>query len=324
MEKVLNQQEIDEMVRAARAGNASAGATGPVVQPWDIRQAGQIGSDQLRAISQLHEAFARNLATAIGGYLRIAFGVSLVSAEHLTFREFLQRIPEQTYLASCDLAPAGAIAVPPARSGHRLSPYRHLAGREGTHSAAARDLTEIEEQVLEGIVRIMLRELQNSWNAIALEFNFGARQPILQTQRLMPPEEKNLGLSFEIKMAETRGTLNLAVPAVVSNALLRKMSADFSHQRRRSPAEARGQIQKRLLQCFFPVGTLHARPASALEKLSNLAPGQLLPFSRNASEPAALAVEDVPLGSASPVRVNACRAARVLSLKTSASTAGAP
>jgi len=29
MEKVLNQQEIDEMVRAARAGNASAGATGP-------------------------------------------------------------------------------------------------------------------------------------------------------------------------------------------------------------------------------------------------------------------------------------------------------
>jgi len=90
----------------------------------------------------------------------------------------------------------------------------------------------------------MLRELQNSWNAIALEFNFGARQPILQTQRLMPPEEKNLGLSFEIKMAETRGTLNLAVPAVVSNALLRKMSADFSHQRRRSPAEARGKFRK--------------------------------------------------------------------------------
>jgi len=324
MEKVLNQQEIDEMVRAARAGNASAGATGPVVQPWDIRQAGQIGSDQLRAINQLHEAFARNLATAIGGYLRIAFGVSLVSAEHLTFREFLQRIPEQTYLASCDLAPAGAIAVLQLDLAIAFPLIDILLGGEGTHSAAARDLTEIEEQVLEGIVRIMLRELQNSWNAIALEFNFGARQPILQTQRLMPPEEKNLGLSFEIKMAETRGTLNLAVPAVVSNALLRKMSADFSHQRRRSPAEARGQIQKRLLQCFFPVELSMPGLQVPLEKLSNLAPGQLLPFSRNASEPAALAVEDVPLGSTSPVRVNACRAARVLSLKTSASTAGAP
>src|SRR5580698_145972 len=32
-------------------------------------------------------------------YLRIIFNVSLVSAEHLTYREFLQRIPEKTYLA---------------------------------------------------------------------------------------------------------------------------------------------------------------------------------------------------------------------------------
>jgi len=63
---------------------------------------------------------------------------------------------------------------------------------------------EIEEQVLEGIIRIMCRELQTSWNAIALEFNFGQRQQILQTQRLMPPEEKNLCLSFKSKCLKPR------------------------------------------------------------------------------------------------------------------------
>ena len=86
MEKVLDQQEIDDMVRKARTGNAATSPADPVVLPWDVRQAGQIGSEQLRAINQLHETFARNLATAIGGYLRIVFGVSLVSAEHLTYR----------------------------------------------------------------------------------------------------------------------------------------------------------------------------------------------------------------------------------------------
>src|SRR6266478_866488 len=111
MEKVLNQQEIDDMVRRARSGSAAAGSSGPVVQPWDIRQAGQIGSEQLRAINQLHETFARNLSVSIGGYLRIVFDCSLVSAEHLTYREFLQRIPEKTYLASIDLPPVGAVAV---------------------------------------------------------------------------------------------------------------------------------------------------------------------------------------------------------------------
>src|SRR5208337_4686668 len=212
MEKVLNQTEIDEMVRAARSGNA-AGSAGPVIQPWDIRQAGQIGSEQLRAINQLHENFARNLSTAVGGFLRIVFDCSLVSAEHLTYREFLQRVPETTYLASCGLAPAGAVAVLQLDLTIAFPIIDVMLGGEGKSGEITRDITEIEEQVLEGVVRILCRELQTAWQAIALEFNFGARQQLLQTQRLMPPEEKNLCLSFEIKMPETRGTLNLAIPA---------------------------------------------------------------------------------------------------------------
>jgi flagellar motor switch protein FliM len=322
MEKVLNQQEIDDMVRAARSGNPAAGSTGPVVQPWDIRQAGQIGNEQLRAINQLHELFARNLSISIGGYLRIAFDCSLVSAEHLTYREFLQRVPEKTYLASIDLAPVGAVAVLQLDLAIAFPIIDVMLGGEGKNNEITRDTTEIEEQVVEGIVRIMCRELQASWQAITLEFNFGARQHTLQTQRLMPPEEKNLCLSFEIKMSETRGTLNLAVPAVVSNALLRKISADFCYQRPRSPIEARLQIQKKLLDCFFPVELSMPRLQVPLENLTDLAPGHLLLFSRNASAPAVMLVDEVRLCSATPVRVNARRAARVLSLETPIPTAG--
>ena len=190
-----------------------------------------------------------------------------------------------------------------------------MLGGEGGNSEITRDLTEIEEQVLEGIIRIMLRELQANWSAIELEFNFGARQHILQTQRIMPPEEKNLCLSFEIKMANTCGTLNLAIPAVVSNALLRKISADFSYQRRRSPVEARAQIQKKLLNCLFSVELSMAGLQVPLESLTNLTPGRVLAFSREASAPADLLVDDVWLCSADPVRVNSRRAARVLSLE---------
>jgi flagellar motor switch protein FliM len=325
MEKVLNQQEIDEMVRKARSGTVAAGAagaTGPVVQPWDIRQAGQIGSEQLRAINQLHENFARSLTTAIGGYLRIVFDCSLASAEHLTFREFLDRLPEKAYLASCDLAPVGATGVLQLDFAIAFPIIDVMLGGEGKSGEITRDITEIEEQVLEGVVRIMCRELQTAWQAIALEFNFGARQQLLQTQRLMPPEEKNLCLSFEIKMSETRGTLNLAIPAVVSNALLRKISADFSYQRRRSPAGARQQIQKKLLDCFFPVELSMSNLQVPLQNLTELVPGNLLAFTKSVSAPAVMLVGDVRLCSAAPVRVGARRAARVLSLETPFPAAG--
>ena len=72
-----------------------------------MRRAGQIGREQLHAITLLHESFARNLTNSLGAYLRVVFAATLVSAEHLTYREFLQRIPETTYLASCHLDPMG-------------------------------------------------------------------------------------------------------------------------------------------------------------------------------------------------------------------------
>ncbi len=324
MEKVLNQQEIDDMVRKARTGNAADASSGPVVQPWDIRQAGQIGREQLRAINQLHENFARNLTSVIGGYLRIVFDCSLVSAEHLSCLEFLERLPERSYLASIDLAPVGATAVLQLDFSIAFPVIDFMLGGEGASGEITRDTTEIEEQILEGVVVIMCRELQTAWQAIALQFNFGARQRLPQTQRLMPPQEKNLCLSFEIRMAETRGTLNLAIPAVVSNALLRKISADISYQRPRTSVEARLQIQKKLLQCFFPVELSMPGLQVPFENLNNLAPGNVLSFSRNASAPAVLLVDDVWLCSAAPVRVNARRAARVLSLATQISAAGEP
>ena len=316
MDKVLNQHEIDEMVRAARSGGASLSKNaGPVVQRWDIRQAGQIGADQLRAINQLHEGFARNLTTSIGGYLRIVFDCALVSAEHLTYREFLQRIADGAYVASCELLPFGSVAILQLDLAIAFPLIDVMMGGEGKAGQPARDLTEIERQILEGVMRIICRDLQSTWHAINLVVNFETSQQVSQAQRLMAPDEKNLCLSFEIKMSETRGTLNVAVPALVSNALLRKISADISYHQRQSPVEARQQIQEKLLDCPFSMELATPRLQVLVEDLSRLAPGSLLAFSRSASAPAVLHVEGVPLSSAAPVRMGVRRAARILALE---------
>ena len=311
MEKVLNQEEIDAMVRAARSGDADRPvATGPVVNPGTAPG----GSDRTRTVARDQPA-ARSLCPQPDARhrripARSSSTASLVSAEHLTYREFLQRIPEKTYLASCDLAPAGVIALLQLDLAIAFPIIDVLLGGEGKGGEAVRDITEIEEQVIESIIRIICRELQTTWEAISLEFNFGQRQQIAQAQRLMVPDEKNLCLSFEIKMSETRGTLNLAVPAVISNALFRKISADLSYQRPHGPIEARHQIENKLLDCQFSVELSLPHLHVPLQSLVELTPGAVLPFSRNASAPAVLQVEEVRLCMAAPVRVNYRRAAR--------------
>jgi flagellar motor switch protein FliM len=199
-----------------------------------------------------------------------------------------------------------------------------LLGGEGKGGDLGRPITEIEEQVLESILRIICRELQTTWQAISLVFEFGQRQPVAQAQRLMSPDEKNLCLSFEVKMPDTRGTLNLAVPAVVSNALLRKISSDCSYRRPQGAAEARQQIQEKVLECPFPVELCVPHLQLPLQTVAELAPGTLLSFSRSASAPAVLLVDEIRLGLAMPVRVNSRRAARVLSLEPPNVPAGEP
>jgi flagellar motor switch protein FliM len=110
METVLSQEEIDAMLRAAR-GDADGGDAGVAAELWDARESGHLAQEQVRAISQPHEVFARNLTHSLGAHLRVEFGAALVSAEYLAFHEFLGSLPEVTYLASFQLSPVGAVAI---------------------------------------------------------------------------------------------------------------------------------------------------------------------------------------------------------------------
>jgi len=313
MQNELSQEQIDAMVQAARAGMAGASQPRePKVELWDPRQAGQIGREQLQAIMRLHEGFARSLTNSLGAYLRVVFAATLVSAEYLPYREFLQRIPEITYLAECNLEPMGVKGVLQLDLKVALPIVDLLLGGEGKGIADTREITEIEEQIVESVTRIVCRDLAMAWQAVNLEVLFEKRIEPAEAQRLLSPDEKTLSLSFEITMLEVRGGLNLAVPVSVSHALLRKISADWTEHRPHRRSEWRERLKARLLGCPFTV-ELGARDLRAdVSELSKLAPGKLLALHGSANVPASLLVAGVEMFRALPVRVGEVRSAQVL------------
>jgi flagellar motor switch protein FliM len=314
MKQVLNQEEIDAMMRAARSGaRAGSGqAKQPKVELWDVRREGQIGREQLQAITQLHEGFARNLTDALGAYLRVALSATLVSAEHLTYGEFLERIPETTYLAACKLEPMGVNGALQLDLKVVLPIVDLLLGGDGKGIAAAREITEIEEQIVESVARIVCRELGAAWRAIDLEVSFDKRMELAEAHRLLLAREKILSLSFEIAMLEVRGGLNFAVPISVSRALLRKISAEWSDRRPRGHGEWREGLKRLLLECPFMMELAVKQLRVSVGELSQLAPGQLLPLGRSVAVPASLLVAGIEMFRAAPARSGETRAAQVL------------
>lgn len=313
MKKVLSQEEIDNLIRAARAG---PGAPAPIVeQPavtlWDGRQARQIGQEHTRAINRLHQTFAHNLTHSLGAYLRIEFEAALVSGEHLTYGEFLQSIPEVTYLASFKLMPVEFSLLLQLDLAIAYPLIDLLLGGEGKGATPERGITEIEEQVLETVMHIIGRELQSAWHALSLEFKFERRQHPGQVEQLMPAAERTLLLSFELNLLDSRGALNLVVPALVSNALLRKTS-ELAQAKPRLRLESERRLRTRLLNCPFEAELAMPSLRVHLRSLAELSPGTLLELGRSITNPATLFVAGQEMFRANLARRGPVRAAQVL------------
>lgn len=315
MEKILTQEEIDSLFRAAQGNTAErpkAVKQSRTSTACNFKQSAKISKEQLRSVSQLHEIFARNLTYSLGAYLRVAFEVNLVSAEQLSYGEFLQRIPEVTYLVSMSLRPVGVSAAIEIDLPLAFPIIDLLLGGPGRAESSVREITEIEEQILETVVKVIGRELENTWRPV-LEMLFVFDQRLRQSDisRLMPPNEKVLSLSFEVRMPEARGMLNVALPAAVSNALLRKLTQQASYKKQRGTVDSTSQIRRHIEHCIFPMELLLPEVRIPVSKLLTLEPGDVLSLGCALSDTADLLVSGKQLFSAYPVRSRSRRAAQV-------------
>ncbi len=73
MEKVLGQEEIDALFATMSdvlAEDATVASSQSSAEPFNFGRAGQISSEQMRAIATVNDLFARNLMHAAGAWLR--------------------------------------------------------------------------------------------------------------------------------------------------------------------------------------------------------------------------------------------------------------
>src|SRR5258708_25911866 len=83
-------------------------------------------------------------------------------------------------------------------------------------------------------------------------------------------------VTFEIHLPAARGNEDLAFPAVISNALLRKLSVQWSYAERSPSQESRRQLQDRLVESRFSVNLSLPPSPLSIRELVELEPGRAL------------------------------------------------
>lgn len=314
MKKILTQEEIDSLFRAARREDVATAPGAPEnVESWDLHGAGRISSDQLRTISQFHESFARNMSDCLSAYLRTKAEIVLASVEQLPFRDVATRTPETAYFASFELMPPEARGVLQLDLEIVFPIVDLLLGGQGRASSATRELSETEEFLLDAIGQIVCREFQTTWRPLGISFRFEQHQPSNQALRAIPAQEKTLALSFEVTIADVRGALNIAFPAVVASALLRRMNVGWPIQRPRELAAPTESLPPLLASSMAKIElSTRAIPLKAADLL-RLRPGMIMLLRHAAEERCLLRLAGKDYWRAMPVCVGEkLRAAQLL------------
>jgi flagellar motor switch protein FliM len=278
-------------------------------EPYNFSRAGQISHEQMRAIGTVNDLFARNLMHTLGAWLRTQFQVKMASAKQTSYTEFVSRLKEPTYVSSIRLEPLGALGLLELDL-QLASPIVDLLLGGIGRTAIVRELTDIEEAILTSVVQMVVRELNVAWRPVGLGFALEKRETAAQVARMMPASEEVMCVSFEVAMPEAEGSLNLCLPTVVLNAILRQLIADSERPRRRSE-EAEMRIRKLLSAASF--GAVLQFPPLRLRArdLADIAHGTVLRLPLPRHSAAELRVGGIPLARARPVRMGEHRGAQI-------------
>ncbi|MBM3794621.1 MAG: flagellar motor switch protein FliM [Acidobacteria bacterium] len=230
LDRVLSQEEIDKVFRNSRDTQPEEDPA-KKAQSYDFRRPDRIAKDQLRAIHMLHENFARSLASSLSAYLRVYAIVNLVSVEQLSFMEFSQCLPSPTVITALAMRPFDGSAVLEMNPGFVFPVIEILLGRSGISSNVKmeREITEIEESILEGLYRIVLHDMREAWRSVTLfDFERQTTETDPQMLQILAPNEAVVAISMEVRIGEAVGLMNIGIPSIIIKMLRQKFDQQWS------------------------------------------------------------------------------------------------
>ncbi len=271
MNEVLSQDEIDQLLQAISSGESdSDNDFKPVsdtrrIKIYDFRRPDKFSKEQIRTVSNMHETFARLTTTSLSAQLRTLVHVHVASVDQLTYEEFIRSIPTPTTLAVVNMDPLKGNAVLEIAPEITFIMIDRLFGGSGdTGGKVNRDLTDIEQSVMEGIIVRILANMRESWTqVIDLRPRLQQIETNPQFAQIVPPSEMVILVTLEIKIGDEAGMMNICIPYLTIEPIVSKLSSQFwfSSVRRSSTTQYLGTLREKIsdveMQLVAEIGSLN-------------------------------------------------------------------
>jgi len=313
MAKILSQEEVDALLKSHTkpAGKASSGGGGDrasataqakkaqaqrKVSLYNFRRPDRVSREQMRSLHFMHDRFARNFSSSLSAYLRTITEVNLVSVEQLSYQEFLLSVPDPTCFNAISIKPLeGALAL-------EVNPtlvfpiIDKMLGGPGEPLKQLRTMTDIEQSIFDGILKLLLEDIRESWRGIVdLDFRIQARETSPQLIQIVAPNEVVLLVVFEVKMGPVSGMINLAIPSIILEPISSKFDQEmFTGYKKSSSFEEARLLMASLKKCPMEAAAEIHGTSLSMEEVLQLKAGDLIPLTKRFDAELDLCVDGIP------------------------------
>ena len=310
MAKILSQEEVDALLKSHVKGGklasdpaadkpaAKAKKSGPQkkVSLYNFRRPDRVSREQMRSLHFMHDRFARNFSSSLSAYLRFITEVNLISVEQLSYQEFLLSVPDPTCFNAVSMKPLeGALAM-------EINPQLvfpiidKLLGGPGEAVRHMRTMTDIEQSIFDGVIRLALDDLRDAWKGIMdLDFKVQARETSPQLIQIVAPNEVVILIVFEVKMGNATGMINVAIPSIILEPVSNKFDQEmFTGYKKSTTFEEAKLLVRSLKLCEMEISAEIRGTTLSLADVLNLQEGDLIPLSKRADALLDLTVDGIP------------------------------
>ena len=332
MSEVLDQSEIDALLNAVESDAQTVGlepesdstgapASTTLAEPpakaitYDFKRPERVSKDQIRAISSIHEVFARNFGATLSGFLRTITDVRVIGVEQLTYNEFIQSLPNPTCFLTLEGAPLeGQMCL-------EISPLivypivdRMLGGANHGMFIPQRPLTSIEWGLMNRIVDRALVHLSEEWqNLVEAEFKVVNTESNPQLVHIVAPTEVVIFITFEIKIGQHVGTMSLCMPFnTIESVLSRLTSQSWFYKPKKTTENQRKRLVRNLHKSTVPIVAHLASTRIRLSQLNSLRAGDVIEFDKRAEADLILKINGVNKFAAQMGQVRGYKAMRLV------------
>ncbi|HXI40126.1 MAG TPA: FliM/FliN family flagellar motor switch protein [Bryobacteraceae bacterium] len=281
----MSQEQPQKIHAISQGGLATAdGAPDAKIMAFDFRKPGQTPGSHMRAIDALKQKFLYRVTSSLSAYLRSSVTAQLLAIDHLSYGEFLRGLPTPTCVVSVGMQPYEGNAVLELNPSLIFPIIEILLGGNGKPGTAAnREITEIEQNVLDGLFRIILQALAEAWKDV-VPVTLTLESVGKEARLIHAPHEPMVTMSFEIKLEEGGGQMNLAVPTEIL-----AMQGEDDAQSAPRKVEASEADQARILgllrEAKFTLEANLAGPMLRVRDLLELKEGNVLTFDHPIEQP---------------------------------------